>query len=51
MLKKIVLARVLGGAALFAWESVALMATGLGEAGVRALPREAAVQAAIKASL
>jgi hypothetical protein len=48
MLKNIVLAGILGGAALFVWESVAHMATGLGEAGVRALPHEAAIQAAIK---
>jgi hypothetical protein len=42
------LAGLLGGLALFAWESVAHMATGLGEAGVHALPKEAPVQAAIK---
>jgi hypothetical protein len=48
MLKKVLLAGVLGGLALFVWESIAHMATGLGEAGVRALPKEIAVQAAIK---
>jgi hypothetical protein len=31
--------------AIFAWEFVAHMATELAEAGIRVLPREAAVQA------
>src|SRR5438094_330578 len=47
-MRKILLAGLLGGLALYAWEFVAHMATGLGEAGVRALSKEAAVQAAIK---
>jgi hypothetical protein len=51
MLKQILLAGLLGGLTLFVWESVAHMATGLGDAGVRALPGEAPVQAAIRASV
>jgi hypothetical protein len=51
VLKRILLAGVLGGLALFAWESVAHMASGLGDAGVRPLPREGPVQAAIKANI
>jgi hypothetical protein len=47
-MRKILLAGLLGGLALYAWEFIAHMATGLGEAGVRALPKEAPVQAAIK---
>jgi hypothetical protein len=47
MWKHVVIAGVLGGLTLFAWESVAHMATGLGETGVRGLPKEHAVQAAI----
>jgi hypothetical protein len=35
MSKKILLAGILGGLALFAWESVAHMALPLGEAGIR----------------
>jgi hypothetical protein len=48
MLKRIILAGLLGGMAIFAWEFVAHMATDLAEAGVRALPKEAAIQAAIR---
>jgi hypothetical protein len=49
--RKIFLAGLLGGLVLFAWEFVAHMATGLGEAGVRALPQEAPIQAAIKGNI
>jgi hypothetical protein len=47
-MRKIFLAGLLGGLAIFAWEFVAHMATGLGEAGVRVLAKETQVQAAIK---
>ena len=50
-MRKIFLAGLLGGLALFAWEFVAHMLTGLGEAGVRALPKEAPVQAAIRENI
>ena len=39
MSKKILLAGILGGLALFAWESVAHMALPLGEAGITDLRR------------
>jgi hypothetical protein len=48
MRNRVLLAGLLGGLAIFAWESVAHMATSLGEAGVRALPKEAPVQAALR---
>lgn len=48
MLKRVLLAGLLGGLAIFAWEFVAHMASELAEAGIRALPNEAAMQAAIR---
>jgi len=48
MPKRIVLAALLGGVAMFAWESVAHMLLPLGEAGVSALPNEQAVMAVVK---
>ena len=51
MLKKILIAGLFGGLAIFTWEFVAHMATGLGEAGVRALPKEAAIQASIRENI
>ena len=40
MLKRILLAGVLGGIALFVWEGIAHEVLPLGEAGVKALPNE-----------
>ena len=48
MTKRILLAGLLGGLALFLWEFVAHDILPLGEAGVRALPNERAIQDAIK---
>ena len=48
MNKRILLAGLLGGLALFLWEFVAHEVLPLGEAGIRALPDEARVQAVIK---
>jgi hypothetical protein len=46
-MKRIVIAGVLAGLAMFAWESIAHMALPLGEMGISALPNEAAVRAAL----
>jgi hypothetical protein len=51
MVKRIILAGVLGGIALFAWESVAHLALPLGEAGVKSLTSEDAVMAALKQNI
>ena len=49
MSKNILLAGILGGVALFAWESVAHMALPLGEAGIRTFgEREGLMMAALK---
>jgi hypothetical protein len=48
MTKRIVLAALLGGIAMFAWESIAHMLTPLGDAGIHALPAEAAIQAIVR---
>ena len=48
MLKRILLAGVLGGIALFVWEGIAHEALPLGEAGITALPNEAAFMATVK---
>ena len=48
MVKKFVLAGILGGIALFAWESVAHLALPLGETGVKSLTNEDTVMAALK---
>src|SRR5690242_8940730 len=48
MNKRILLAGLLGGLALFVWEFVAHMALPLGEAGVKALANEKAVIAYLK---
>ena len=49
MFKKLLLAGVLGGLALFAWESIAHMALPLGEAGIRGFAdHEAPMLAAMK---
>ena len=48
---RIILAGVLGGIAMFIWTSVAHMFTPLGHAGVRELPNESAVLAALETNL
>jgi hypothetical protein len=48
MLKRILLAGLLGGLVLFLWEGVAHMALPLGEAGFRVVPNEAAFLGTIK---
>jgi len=42
------LAGILGGIAFFAWSSIAHVATGLGQTGVREIPNEQAVTTALK---
>lgn len=51
MAKKIVLAGILGGIALFLWESVAHMVLPLGEAGIKAIGNEQTVIAALKENI
>jgi len=48
---RVLLATVLGGIALFIWGSVSHLALGLGSTGIRELPNEAAVLAAMKGSI
>ena len=48
MVKRIFLAYLLGGVAIFLWQFVAHMVTPLGDAGIKALPNEQAIQKAIK---
>lgn len=48
MAKRLLLAGLLGGLAMFAWESVAHMLLPLGDAGIQALGNEQAVMAALK---
>jgi hypothetical protein len=51
MMKRIILAGVLGGIAMFVWTSVAHRFTPLGEMGIREMPKEAAVLDALKTNL
>ena len=51
MLKKIILGGLLAGLALFVWSFVAHMALPIGEMGIRVLPNEDAVMAAMKANI
>jgi len=51
MAKRIILAGVLGGIALFLWESVAHMALPLGDTGVKTLGNEDAVRASLKQNI
>jgi hypothetical protein len=51
MAKKVVLAGVLGGLAMFVWLSVAHMAIGLGAVGMKDLPNEQAVMGVIHDNL
>jgi hypothetical protein len=48
---RIILAGVLGGIAMFAWTSIAHMVLPLGHAGVRELPNESGVLAALETNL
>ena len=50
-MKRILIAGVLGGLAMFVWEAVAHTFTPLGEMGLSALPNEAAMRAALAAQL
>jgi hypothetical protein len=51
MTKRIILAGVLGGIAMFIWTSIAHMVLPLGEAGIGEIPNEAAVLAAMQTSI
>jgi hypothetical protein len=51
MMKKILLGGILGGLAMFVWSSVAHMALPIGEMGVKVMPNEDAVMAAMKSNL
>ncbi len=48
---RIILAGVLGGIVMFIWTSIAHMALPLGEAGIREIPNERAVLAAMRANI
>jgi hypothetical protein len=48
---RIILAGVLGGIAMFIWTSIAHMALPLGHAGIRELPNEQAVLAAMQTGI
>ena len=50
-MKRILLAGLLGGLAMFVWEAVAHTFTPLGEMGLSAFPNEAATRAALAAQL
>ena len=51
MTKRVLLAGLLGGMAMFAWTSVAHMLLPLGDAGVKELPNDQAVLSAMQASI
>ena len=51
MAKRIVLAAVLAGMVLFAWQSISHMVVELGEVGIREIPNEDAVLAAMRQSI
>jgi hypothetical protein len=51
MTKRIILAGVLGGIAMFIWTSIAHMVLPLGEAGIREIPNESAVLAAMQSNI
>jgi hypothetical protein len=51
MTKRVLLAGVLGGIAMFFWVSIAHMVLPLGEAGVQEIPNEPAVLTALQSSL
>jgi hypothetical protein len=51
MTKRVLLAGVLGGIAMFIWTSIAHMALPLGEPGIREIPNESAVLSAMQSSI
>jgi hypothetical protein len=51
MTKRVLLAGLLGGIAMFAWTSLAHMALPLGDAGIKEIPNEQGVLSAMQASL
>jgi len=51
IMKRIFLAGLLGGIAMFIWTSIAHMALPLGEAGIREIPNEAALLDAMRSSI
>jgi hypothetical protein len=51
MMKRIILAGVLGGIAMFAWSSIAHIVLPLGEIGVSEIPNEAAVLSSMSSTL
>ena len=51
MTKRVLLAGLLGGIAMFAWTSLAHMALPLGDAGIREIPNEQGVLSAMHSSL
>ena len=50
-MKRIFLAGLLGGIAMFIWTAIAHMALPLGEAGIREIPNEAAVLDAMQSNI
>src|SRR5438105_1364143 len=51
MTKRVLLAGLLGGIAMFAWSSVAHMVLPLGETGIKEIPNEQGILSAMRASL
>lgn len=51
MTKRILLATLLGGVAMYAWSSIAHMLLPLGETGIKDLPNEAAVMSTLQSNL
>jgi len=51
MTKRILLAGILGGIAMFVWASLAHMVLPLGQTGIKEIPNEAAVLSAMRSSL
>jgi len=51
MAKRVLLAGVLGGIAMFVWAGIAHMATGLGMVGIKEIPNEPGVLSALQAQI
>ena len=51
MMKRILLAGLLGGIAMFVWSSVAHLVLPLGQAGIKDIPNEQAVLVALRSAL
>jgi hypothetical protein len=51
MIKRVLLAGLLGGIAMYVWTAIAHMVLPLGEAGIKEIPNEPAVIAAMRSSL